>query len=161
MIQEERFSGKRGLQGCLVGLVFMVVVPLSISLVLNRWLGPISHETERVVFLVSLLVAVCLGGYVAARLGKNTGWTNSLMVGLIAELVVFSRVLMGRPDQSLFDPLFDIMNDPGAHWRVLVELALTIPVAILGGVIWQKTGGVQSAAKRQSEVVNKAERAEE
>ena len=135
------WSEKRGLKGCMVGLVFMVVVPLSISLVLNRWLGLISHETEPVVFLVSLLVAVCLGGYVAARLGKNTGWTNSLMVGLIAELVVFSRALKGRPDQSLFDPLFDIMNDPGAHWLVLVELALTIPVAILGGIIWQKTGG--------------------
>jgi hypothetical protein len=73
---------------------------------------------------------------------------------------MFSRVLKGRPDQ-LFDPLFDIMNDPGAHWLFLVELALTIPVAILGGIIWQKTGGVQSAAKGQSEVVNKAERAEE
>jgi hypothetical protein len=127
----------------------MVVVPLSISLVLNRWLGLISHETERVVFLVSLLVAVCLGGYVAARLGKNTGWTNSLMVGLFAELVVFSRVLKGRPDQTFLDPLFDVVNDPGAHWAVLVELALTIPVAILGGIIWQKTGGVQSAAKEQ------------
>jgi hypothetical protein len=162
MSQEERFSGNRGLQGCLVGLVFMVVVPLSISLVLNRWLGLISPETEPVVFLVSLLVAVCLGGYVAARLGKNTGWTNSLMVGLIAELVLFSRVLRGGPGQlTLLDPLFDIMNDPGAHWPVLVELALTIPVAILGGIIWQMTGGVQSAAKGQSEVVNKAERAEE
>ena len=161
MSQEERFSGKRGLQGCLVGLVFMAVVPLSISLVLNRWLGLLSNEAERVMTLVVWLFAVGLGGYVAARLGKNTGWTNSLMVGLIAELVLFSRVLKGRPDQSLFDPLFDIMNDPGAHWLVLVELALTIPVAILGGIIWQKTGGVQSAAKGQSEVANKAERAEE
>jgi hypothetical protein len=162
MSQEERFSGKRGLQGCLVGGVFIVVVPLSISLVLNRWLSLLAHETEPGVFLVSWLVAVCLGGYVAARLGKNTGWTNSLMVGLIAELVVFSRVLKGRPDQnSLLDPLFEMVNDPGAHWLVLVELALTIPVAILGGIIWQKTGDVQSAARGQSEVVNKAERAEE
>jgi putative membrane protein (TIGR04086 family) len=161
MSDEKLYSEKRGLQGCLVGWVIMAVVPVSISLVFNRWLGLISNETERVMIVVVWLFAVCLGGYVAARLGKNTGWTNFLMVGLIAELVVFSRVAKGRPDRSFFDPLFDIMNDPGAHWLVLVELALTIPVAMLGGFIWQKTGGVQSAAKGQSEVINKAERGEE
>ncbi len=161
MIQEERFNGNRGLQGCLVGLLFMVVVHLSILLVFNRWLGLISPEAEPVVFLVSFLVAVSLSGYVAARLGKNTGWTNSLMVGLIAELVLFSRVVNGRPGQGFLDPLFDIANHPGLHWPVLVELALTIPVAILGGIIWQMTGGIQSSAKGQSEVISEAEGAQE
>ena len=62
----------------------MVVFPLLISLVLNSWLGLISVDTERVLILFVWLIAVCLGGYVAARLGRTTGWTNSLVVGVIA-----------------------------------------------------------------------------
>ncbi|HBI44530.1 MAG TPA: hypothetical protein DDY78_17015 [Planctomycetales bacterium] len=127
----------------------MAVISLSISLVFNRWLGVISNETERVIILVVWLFAVCLGGYVAARLGKTTGWANSLLVGLLAEFLVYSQIPKGGLDQTLLDPFLAIMNDPGAHWRVLVELALTIPVAILGGIIWEKTGGVQSAAKEE------------
>ena len=65
------------------------------------------------------------------------------------------------PDEVPLDPLLKMMNDPAAHWQSLVPLALTIPAAILGGVIWQKTGGFPSNAKGQSEVVNKTEPAEE
>jgi putative membrane protein (TIGR04086 family) len=153
MNDEKPYSGKRGLQGCLFGLVIMAVVPVSISLVLNKWLGLISNETERVMIVFIWFLAVCLGGYVAARLGKTTGWTNSLIVGLIAEFLVYSHVPKdpGRTHPTSLDPLLDIINDPGAHWPILVELALTIPVAILGGVIWEKTGGAQSSGKRQSE----------
>src|ERR1017187_5670808 len=117
----------------------MSVVMLSISLVLGRWLGLIPNETERVIDLVVWPSAVCFGGYVAARIGKTTGWTNSLVVGLIAEFILYSQLPKERVDQTLLDPLLDIIKGPGAHWRVLVQLALTIPVAILGGVIWEKT----------------------
>ncbi len=161
MTQEERFSGTRGFQGCLVGFVFMVVVPLSISLVFNRWLGLISPETEAIVGRVSMLVAICLSGYVAARLGKNTGWTNSLIVGFFAELVLLIGILREGGRFIWLDPLFDIMNNPVKHWPVLVELTLTIPAAILGGIIWQITGGVPSAVKLRSEGVNKVEGAKE
>ena len=158
MSQEKRFSGSPVLEGCLVSWVCMFVVMLSISLVLTHWLGLISNETERVVGLFIWLFAICLGGYYAARRGKPTGWINSLAVGVLAELFVFARLGKGTPHRAFLDPLLDIMNDLGAHWPRLVELGLTIPVAILGGFIWEKTGGVQSFGKEESEGVSKAER---
>jgi hypothetical protein len=82
MSDEKPYSGKRGLQGCLATCVCMAVFPLLISAVLTSWLGLISIETERVLILLIWLLALCLGGYVAARMGKTTGWTNSLVVGL-------------------------------------------------------------------------------
>ncbi len=102
MNQEERFSGKRGLQGCLVTCACMVVFALSISGVLTSWLGLISIETERVLILLIWLFAICLGGYAAARLGKTTGWTNSLVVGLLAEFFVVARLPRGGPDKDFF-----------------------------------------------------------
>ncbi|MFM7115110.1 MAG: hypothetical protein ACKO0N_00600 [Planctomycetota bacterium] len=160
MSEEKPFQFNRGFQGCSVALLYIVVFKLSISLVCIDWLGLISGETQRVLNLFIYLSAICLGGYVAARLGKTTGWTNSLVVGLLAELFLASRLPNEGPDE-LFVDLKKVMNDPGAHWRPLVGLALTIPAAILGGVIWQKTGGFPSNAKGQSEVVNKTEPAEE
>ncbi len=50
------------------------------------------------------------------------------------------------------------MNDPVAHWRILTQLVLTIPAAVLGDAIWEKTGGVQSAAKEESKKLTKEER---
>jgi len=160
MNQEERFSGKRGLQGCLVTWACMVVFPLLISGVLTSWLGVISIETERVLILLIRLLAICLGGYVAARLGKTTGWTNSLVVGVLAEFFVISRLPRGGADKDFLEPFLEMMNDPAAHWRQLVYLVLTIPAAVLGGVIWEKTGGGQPSGKGPSEPTNKPERAE-
>ena len=139
-----------------------MVFAISISAVFTTWLGLISIETERVLILLVWLFAICLGGYVAARLGKTTGWTNSLVVGLLAELFVVSRLPKGGlVDKGFFDPFLEIMNDPGANWRPLVQLALTIPAAILGGLIWENTGGAQPSGKGQSDPTNKPERAEE
>ena len=157
MNQEERFSGKRGLQGCLVTLACMITVPLLISAILTSWLGLISVETERVLILVVWLVAVCLGGYVAARLGKTTGWTNSLVVGLLAAFFVVARLPRGEADKDFLDPFLELLNDPATHWRLLVYLALTIPAAVLGGVLWEKTGGGQPSAKGPPEPTNKPE----
>ena len=159
MSQEEQFSVKRGLQGCLVTWAFMAVFAIGISLLLNSWLGLISIETERVLILIIWLFAVCLGGYAAARLGRVTGWTNSLVVGVLAEFFVIARLPKGGPDQDLLGPFIDMLNDPGANWRPLVQVALTIPAAILGGIIWEKTGG-QSSGKGESESVSKDERRE-
>jgi hypothetical protein len=161
MSEEKRFDVKRGFQGCLVTWLCMFVFTLSIFIVQNSWLGLISNETERVVVLFAGFFAICLGGYMAARLGKTTGWTNSLVVGLLAEFFLAARLLSKEPDKSFLHPLLELMNDPGAHWRPLVQLALTIPAAILGGVIWEKTGGVQPSGKGQSEAINTPERAEE
>ena len=146
MSQEQRFSGRPVLEGCLVSWACMFVLMLSVSLVFTTWLGLISSDTERVVGLFVWLFAICLGGYYAARRGKPTGWTNALAVGVIAELFVLARLPKEQDDSvfpKLFGPLLEMINDPGAHWRPLVSLALTIPVAILGGLIWEKTRGGQ------------------
>ena len=162
MSEEKRFDVKRGFQGCLVTWACMFVLPLSISLVLNNWLGLISQETERVLILLVWLFAISLGGYVAARLGKTTAWTNSLVVGLLAEIFLVARLPTGtRPDRTFLEPLLELLENPGAHWPRLVALALTIPAAILGGIIWDKTSGAQSAGKAQAEVANKSRGAAE
>ena len=150
MPQEERFDVGRGFQGCMAACACLVVFSLSISLVLTEWLGLISVDTERILLLFMWLIAICLGGYVAARLGKTTGWSNSLVVGVIAVLMVWARLPNEGLDKTYWDPFLEIMKDPGAHWQNLTRLALTIPVAILGGVIWEKTGRVQSAAIEES-----------
>jgi len=161
MSEEKPFQVNRGFQGCSVALLYIAVFQLSISLVCIDWLGLISGETQRVLDLFIWLSGICLGGYVAARLGKTTGWTNSLVVGLLAEFFVVRRLPNVGPDELFVVQLKKMMNDPDTHWRPLIQLALTIPAAILGGVIWQKTGGFPSNAKGQSEVVNKTEPAEE
>lgn len=141
MNHEERFNVKRGAQGCLVASAILVVLNLFIAFVITDWLGLISIETEEILLVFVWLFAVCFAGYVAARLGKTTSWTNSLVVGLIAAFVVYTRLPKGGEGQILLDPLLETIKDPATHWLRLVWLGLTIPVAILGGIIWQKTGG--------------------
>jgi len=150
MNQEQRFSGRPVLEGCLVSWVLMFVLMLSISLFFTSWLGVLSSDSERLVGLFVWLLAICLGGYYAARRGQPAGWRNSLAVGVLAELFVFARLTKQHDDivsPTLFGTLFELINDPGANWRPLISLALTIPVAILGGVIWAKTRGGQLPAK--------------
>ena len=114
MNQEIRFSGNRGLQGCLVAIAFMFVFSSLVSLVLNNWLGRISNETERVLIFVVYFLGICVGGYVAAPLGKTTGWTNSLVVGLLAEICVAGSLFQRtKPDATYFSPFMEMMNDPG------------------------------------------------
>jgi hypothetical protein len=161
MSQEERYSGKRGLQGCLVGWVIMAVVPLGLSLVFNEWLGLMSNEVERIIIVFIWFLAVSLGGYVAARLGRTTGWTNALIVGLLAEFFLFAQIrkaarLDEATDHGFLAPILDMMKDLGTHWRALVELALTIPIAIIGGLIWQTTGGARSPGQVPSEPVKES-----
>ena len=156
MTQEERFSGKRGLQGCLVAWGCMIVGSLVI-LVLYWWTGlRMSFETDRVVFGLLWYLAVGLGGYFAARFGKTTGWTNSLMVGLLADLYLIGKQTKSGPGQMLLEPFLEMIEDPGAHWPRLVQLALTIPIAILGGFIWQATGGVKASRQGEPDAANKS-----
>ena len=143
MSEEKRFSVERGVQGCLAAAVILVVVNLFIAFVITKWLGLISIETERVVLAFVWLFAVSFGGYVAARLGNTTGWTNSLFVGLLAEFVIYSKLPKGGANQTFWEPVLELIKDPGKHWPFLAGLGLTIPVAILGGFLWQKTGGSQ------------------
>ena len=139
MVQSERFSVKHGIEGCLVTVILNSMLMLSISLVLNVWLNLISSDTERTIGVFIWLFGIGVGGYVAARQGRSTGWSNSLVVGVPALLYVAARLPNGGPLQTYWAPFLEIMNDPGAHWRVLAAMVLSLPVAVLGGIAWQKT----------------------
>ena len=76
-----------------------------------------------------------LEGYVAARRGRTTGWTNSLVVGVFAEIFVAGELNHDEISQMLAE----ITKDPAAHWVALVQLICTIPAALIGGIVWQGT----------------------
>jgi len=158
MNQEKRFSVKRGIEGCLVSLICIMVLMLSISLVLSEWLQLISTDTERIIALFVWLFAICVGGYVAARQGRTTGWTNSLVVGVFGVLFMAAQLANRVPNKTYWDAFLEVMSDPGAHWRVFVALALTIPVAVLGGIVWEKTRRLDRLGdNEQSEPASEAE----
>ena len=129
MDNNKRYDFKDGAAGCLVGVVISTMVTIVFSFVFTHWLGWITVETERVVALFIWLASIGFGGYWAARRSQSTGWPNSLVVGLLAEWFVAARILKGTT-------LVALMDEPGPNWRRLVALALTVPVALLGGLIW-------------------------
>ena len=154
MSKEKRFSVNRGIQGCLVSLLCMFVLMPFIALVLNEWLELISNETAGIIKLLAWFVAISIGGYCAARQGKTTGWTNALVVGLLAEWYMAARLLKGTS-------LLEMMDDAGPNWSRLVALALTIPAAIVGGILWENSCKGQPPGDDQSEAASPAEDSEE
>jgi hypothetical protein len=66
------------------------------------------------------LLATALGGYVAARVAVVAPLLNAACVGLFD--VIFGILLIGDP------PL----------WFSIIGLLLTLPAAIIGGVLWRR-----------------------
>ena len=136
MSKEKRFSIGRGLEGCLasglciVGLTLLFLFLCVLIHNRNDLVEEMFNKAMPVVSLVWWFFAICLGGYVAARRGKTTGWTNSLVVGLLAEWYMAARLLKGTS-------VLEMMDDAGPNWRRLTALALTIPAAIVGGILWE------------------------
>jgi len=126
-------------------LLFHVLLPL-----LSRDVKEIFNNNPLVFWLFIWLFVICLGGYVAARRGKTTGWTNSLVVGLLAELYVASQLLQGTS-------LLEMMEEAGPNWARLTALALTIPAAVVGGILWEESSKRQPHGDDQSEAASPAE----
>jgi peptidoglycan/LPS O-acetylase OafA/YrhL len=143
----EKGGDSPGCAGCLIAWVCMAVLMLPVSFVLTEWLGLISVETERVVGLFIWFFGICVGGYYAARRGKSPWWRNSVTVGGLAELFVAAQLPKGTSVSEMLTSLVEMIKNPGPHWRQLVMLGLTIPVAILGGYLWESTRGVRSVGK--------------
>jgi hypothetical protein len=150
----KRFDVADGGRGCLVTHAFGffgIAILLSAELlgllkltqvIVQERLGPVMWSA-----------ALCFGGYVAARLGRTTGWTNSLVVGLFAVIFLLARLLdqliepdwplekplayWGRLPGRLFDHLIEMLQEPLVHWVQLAALVLAIPAAVLGGFLWQ------------------------
>jgi hypothetical protein len=155
MGKEKRFSVGHGIEGCLVSCLCQLVLVFTISLVLTQWLELISGETERIIKLPVWLFAVWYGGYFAARRGRTTGWTNSLVVGVLAEVYLAARIQKRTS-------LLEMMDDPGSNWLPFAALGLTIPAAIMGGIVWEKTCKLDEAGGyEQSEPPSEPEAQEE
>ena len=161
----KRFDVAYGARGCLVTglciIAFVVAILLAELLGLSKWLGlHLVNSQQRLVPLM-WFPALCFGGYYAAQLGRTTGWTNSLVVGLFAESFLLAGLLdklikpdfgnaigipmfekplayWGRLPGRLFDHLIEMLQEPLVHWE-LAGLFYAIPVAVLGGVVWQRS----------------------
>jgi len=161
MQEEKRFSADRGAEGCLVSLLCMLILMLPL-------VCGLTFSNKRGYEIYSLLVwhiAICVGGYFAARRGRTTGWTNSLAVGVLAEVYLAVKLLdieEGGLPAELGSTLRRVVDAPSQYWRLLVKLVLTIPAAILGGIIWQKSRVLErSVGKEELASVKETDRSKE
>ncbi len=130
----ERDDLSESLVGCLLGLMFLLSVTLAVSFVFTTCLGILSAKTEKIVTTFVFLISVGIAGYVAAKKRTKTWWKNSLRVGLIALIYIYS--VFPRPAEMTETTfLQEILLNPVANWRVLVMLLLTLPFAFCGGLL--------------------------
>lgn len=104
----KRFDVAYGARGCLVTAVFMIVFGLASFAILlpaqllgrTKWLELIPVNAQQGLVPLMWFLALFFGGYHAARLGRTTGWSNSLIVGIFAESFLFASLLdnLIKPD---------------------------------------------------------------
>jgi hypothetical protein len=104
---------------------FLVLVTLALVAPEGQW---------RLVYF-NWLIGIAVGGYVAARRGKTTGWSNSLLVGVFAQLVIVAQVI---DERDLLAGLRELLIDPSESWPKLMAILLTIPAALAGGLAWSR-----------------------
>ncbi len=134
LIEERPYSLNRGCEGCLAAWLMLVAFMVLVSFVHANfgWLDP---EYQSLLFYFEWLLATAVGGYVAARRGKKTGWTNSLLVGIFAQFVIVGQVV---DKQDMLAALSDLLVDPSESWPKLMAILLTIPAAVAGGLAWSR-----------------------
>ena len=110
MNDEKSFSVNRGCEGCLVSVIcLMLFVPCIFAF--TEWLKLLPRNVEEIIFACMWLFALGLGGYWAARRGRTTGWTNSLVVGIFAQLFVVGQ-LTDFGEGRLLERLSEMVADP-------------------------------------------------
>ena len=133
MSEEKRYSVNHAANGCLASFVFSLAASLILLGAIFIWPQLDSSELGRTMQLVIWLASLVFGGYVAARKGKTTGWTNALVVGCFALLYLLFR-WPKLPDRGPLGSLLNLLSEP--HWSQLAAVGLTIPAALLGGYLW-------------------------
>ena len=159
----KRFDVAYGAGGCLASGVCILLGTAVLMSLFGLDLIPVKAQNG--LGLLMGFLCLSLGGYIAARLGRTTGWTNSLIVGiffvifLLAMLLdkiiepdfgltyIFSEKLIaiyekpwaywGRLPGRLFDQLIEMLQEPLTNWEQLAGLVFAIPAAVLGGFLWQ------------------------
>lgn len=133
-VSEKPFSLNRGCEGCLAAWLVMFALMLVVSFVLARALQWIDPAQERTIVYFNWLIGLVVGGYVAARRGRTTGWSNSLVVGVFAQLVLVGQLTDGA-GMGEWEKFQDLLDSPKTEWPKLMAIVLTIPAALLGGYV--------------------------
>ncbi len=89
--EEKPFSLNRGCEGCLAAFIALLALAFAVSYLLAKFLKLIDPSQEANAVYFVWLVALAIGGYVAARRGKTTGGSNALVVGVFAQLLIVGQ----------------------------------------------------------------------
>lgn len=138
---ERPFSVNRGCEGCLASLLFLFVCGLILvsgilqALQIDHVLDLLTLGQRRGVLSGIWAIAMGVGGYVAARRGRTTGWSNALVVGIFGLLFALGQL---ETNVGLGETLERAWREPGAHWPQLSAVVVTLPSALLGGLLWSR-----------------------
>lgn len=135
---EKNVSADDVAHGCLASALVMVLVMILLSLIFTEWLELLTADTERAIQVAVWLAAVGIGGYVSSRRSIHSGVRTALWVGTVATLFIMIRLPEPVEGGDWMDQFRALFQGPRQHWRHLVGLALTIPSALLGGLIAQR-----------------------
>jgi hypothetical protein len=141
---DKNVSTDHVVHGCFVSFVVMTLSMLLASLIFAEWLGWWTAEGEKALSLGVWLIAICLGGYVAARRSQQSGFHSfrtALWVGALATLLVLVKLPEPRQGADFIDQLTNVVLHPVAQWRHSLRLLLTIPAALFGWLIASRLQG--------------------
>jgi hypothetical protein len=122
------------IHGCLASWLCMVAGTFLIFFVLTKLAPDPSADVQNAIQLVLWLFGIAIGGFVAARRSRNDSYKAPLYVGLLATFFVAAR-LPHQDHGAATDALVAVLKNPPANWRHIVGLTLTVPAALLGGLI--------------------------
>ncbi|MCM2372326.1 YrzE family protein [Aporhodopirellula aestuarii] len=134
--EERPYSLNRGCEGCLAAWIVMFALMMFVAFVLGKMLGWIDVEGQQTLGYLNWLIGIAVGGYVAGRRGKTTGWSNSLLVGIFAQIMIVAQII---DPKDMFAGLHELLADPSDSWPKLTAIILTIPAALAGGLIWSQS----------------------
>ncbi|WP_442511833.1 hypothetical protein SH528x_003579 [Novipirellula sp. SH528] len=143
---------RNGSFGCAISTLFVAFITLCLAMSVAYWerLLPV-FVTNAMPHLV-WIAALVLGGYAAswkaAFAGAHTRkWSSALTVGMLTEVLILLIHFHQRTMNSR--GMFDLSTT----WHAIAYALVTIPAALLGGLIWEKTCPVdlRHGASRMSE----------
>ena len=125
----------------MVSLLFLILCGLVLvsgflkNLQIHHWLDALSLGQRRGMLSGMWVIAMIVGGYVAARRGRTTGWSNALVVGIFG--LLFALGQLGE-NVRLAEVLERAWREPGAHWSQPASIVVTVPAAVQGGLMWSR-----------------------
>ena len=96
----------------------------------------------------SWLIAVSVGGYFACRQAKTSPWVNWAIFAVLLELLVVGEIPTANKSLSELYPNADPAT---VQWHYRTMLMLTIPAALLGGVLWARSNKDTDERSRHEE----------